>query len=60
MAIVESGKKPKYEINIPGQEPFGMAGLWQLWKNPKTDHWERTFAVITGESSELIQPIMWN
>lgn len=50
-------KKPKYEIAIPGQEPFGMAGVWKLWKNPKTDQWERAFAVITGESSELVQPI---
>jgi len=50
-------KKPKYEIAIPGQEPFGMAGVWKLWKNPKTDQWERTFAVITGESNELVQPI---
>jgi putative SOS response-associated peptidase YedK len=50
-------KKPKYEIAIPGQEPFGMAGVWKLWKNPKTDQWERTFAVITGESNELVQSI---
>lgn len=34
-----------------------MAGLWRLWKNPKTDRWERTFAVITGEPNELIQPL---
>jgi putative SOS response-associated peptidase YedK len=54
---VENGKKPKYEISIPGQQPFGMAGLWQLWKNPKTNQWERTFAVITGEPNELVQPI---
>jgi len=54
---VEGGKKPKYEISIPGQQPFGMAGLWQLWKNPKTNQWERTFAVITGEPNELVQPI---
>lgn len=53
----ENGKKPKYEISIPGQQPFGMAGLWQLWKNPKTNQWERTFAVITGDPNELIQPI---
>lgn len=53
----ESGKKPKYEISIPGQQPFGMAGLWQLWKNPKTNQWEPTFAVLTGEPNELVQPI---
>jgi putative SOS response-associated peptidase YedK len=34
-----------------------MAGLWKLWKNPKTNHWERTFAVITGEPNELMVPI---
>jgi putative SOS response-associated peptidase YedK len=54
---VNSGKKPKYEISIPGQEPLGMAGLWQFWKNPKTNRWERTFAVITGEPNELVQSI---
>lgn len=50
-------KKPKYEFTLRGQEPFGMAGLWKLWKNPKTNKWERAFAVITGEPNELMQPI---
>jgi putative SOS response-associated peptidase YedK len=50
-------KKPKYEVVIPGREPFGIAGVWKPWKNQKTNQWERTFAVITGEPNELIQPI---
>jgi putative SOS response-associated peptidase YedK len=50
-------KKPKYEFTIPGQQPFGMAGIWKLWKNPKTNHWEKTFAVLTGEPNELMAPI---
>jgi putative SOS response-associated peptidase YedK len=50
-------KKPKFEVVIPGREPFGIAGVWKPWKNPKTDKWERTFAVITGEPNELMQPI---
>jgi putative SOS response-associated peptidase YedK len=50
-------KKPKYEFTLHGQEPFGMAGLWKLWKNPKTNKWERAFAVITGEPNELMRPI---
>ena len=50
-------KKPKYEVVIPGREPFGMAGVWKLWRNEKTNQWERTFAVITGEPNELMQPI---
>lgn len=54
---VEKGKKPKYEFVIPGQEPFGMAAVWKLWKNHKTDKWERTFAILTGEPNELMTPI---
>src|SRR5579862_2974848 len=33
-------KKPKYEFTVSGREPFGMAGIWKLWKNPKTNQWE--------------------
>jgi putative SOS response-associated peptidase YedK len=51
------GKKPKYEIAVPGREPFGMAGVWKPWRNPKTGEWEQTFAVVTGAPNELIQPI---
>lgn len=55
---VEKGKKkPKYEFIILGQHPFGMAAIWKLWKNPKTQHWEKTFAVLTGEPNELMAPI---
>lgn len=50
-------RKIKYEIGVRGREPFGMAGVWKLWKNPKTEEWERTFAVLTCEPNELIQPI---
>jgi putative SOS response-associated peptidase YedK len=54
---VESGKKPKYEFVIPGQEPFGMAAVWKVWKNLKTDQWEPTFAILTGDPNELMAPI---
>ena len=54
---VKNGKKPKYEFVLPGREPFGMAAVWKLWKNPKIDKWERTFAVLTGAPNEVMQPI---
>jgi putative SOS response-associated peptidase YedK len=55
---VEKGKKkPKYEFVITGQEPFGMAAVWKLWKNPNTDRCELTFAILTGEPNELMAPI---
>ena len=34
-----------------------MAAVWKLWKNPKIDKWERTFAVPTGAPNEVMQPI---
>jgi len=50
-------KKPKYEFTVLGEEPFGMAGVSKLWKNSKTNQWERTFAIITGEPNEIMTPI---
>lgn len=51
------GVKPKYEFAVPGREPFGMAGLWSTWKNPKTDAWEDTFAILTGDANNVMQPV---
>jgi putative SOS response-associated peptidase YedK len=56
-AAPKGQKNPKYEFTIPGREPFGMAAVWKLWKNPKTELWERTFAILTGDPNELVAPI---
>jgi len=37
--------------------PFGLAGLWENWKNSNTGEWERTFAIITAPSNELVAQI---
>jgi putative SOS response-associated peptidase YedK len=49
--------KPKYEINVPGREYLGIAGVWAPWKNPKTDQWEKTFSTFTSEPNALIEKI---
>lgn len=54
---VKSGKKPKYEFEIVGRQPFGMAGIWAPWKNPKTGEMEHTFAILTGEANAVMRPI---
>jgi putative SOS response-associated peptidase YedK len=54
---VKTGKKPKYEFTVPGREPFGMAGVWSSWKNPKTGRRESTFAILTGEANGVMQPV---
>lgn len=52
-----SSKKPKFEFTVSGRKPFGIAGLWSVWKNPKTGEWERTFAIMTGEANAVMQPV---
>jgi putative SOS response-associated peptidase YedK len=54
---VKGGKKPKYEFTVPGRQPFGMAGLWAPWKNPKTGQLEHAFAITTGGANAVMQPI---
>jgi len=49
--------KPKYQIKILGREYFGIAAVWALWKNPKTDKWEKTFSTFTSEPNALIEKI---
>jgi putative SOS response-associated peptidase YedK len=36
---------------------FGVAGIWENWRNHGTGNWERTFAVITVPANELVAPI---
>lgn len=37
--------------------PFGVAGIWENWKEPITGRWERTFAIVTVPANKLIAPI---
>jgi putative SOS response-associated peptidase YedK len=34
--------------------PFGIAGLWENWKDPASGEWVRTFAIITVPANELV------
>jgi putative SOS response-associated peptidase YedK len=36
---------------------FGVAGIWENWKEPSGSRWERTFAVITVPANKLIASI---
>jgi putative SOS response-associated peptidase YedK len=53
----QQGKKAKFEFTIRDRKPFGMAGLWSPWKNPKTNQWEDTFAIVTVEANETMAPV---
>jgi putative SOS response-associated peptidase YedK len=47
----------RYAISRRGGEVFGVAGIWENWRDPFTSTWERTFAVITVPANALIAPI---
>ena len=32
----------------PDRSPFGVAALWENWKDPATAEWVRTFVVLTA------------
>jgi putative SOS response-associated peptidase YedK len=34
--------------------PFGIAGLWENWKDPASGEWVRTFAIVTVPANELV------
>jgi putative SOS response-associated peptidase YedK len=54
---VQKGAKPKYEFSVPAREPFGMAGVWSAWKNPRNETWEDTFAILTGDANSVMRPV---
>jgi putative SOS response-associated peptidase YedK len=37
--------------------PFGLAGIWENWKEPASGEWIRTFAIITTDANELVAEI---
>ncbi|MBI4312517.1 MAG: SOS response-associated peptidase [Chloroflexi bacterium] len=55
--------RPKSVRRIPlrfvlkSGEPFALAGIWEVWKDPATGLWVRSCAIITTEPNELMAPI---
>jgi len=48
-------KKPFY-IRLKSRQPFGFAGLYNVWKSPEGEE-VITSTIITTDSNELIQPV---
>jgi putative SOS response-associated peptidase YedK len=51
---IKGAPKQPYAIAMKDGSPFGLAGIWENWLNPSSDDWERTFAIITVPSNELV------
>jgi putative SOS response-associated peptidase YedK len=50
------GQKQPYAIAMKDRSPFGIAGIWENWKNPHGE-WVRTFAILTTPANELVGTI---
>ena len=47
----------RYSVSRRDGEVFGVAGIWENWRDPLTSTWERTFAVLTVPANRIIAPI---
>jgi putative SOS response-associated peptidase YedK len=56
-AIKGARAKQPYAIAMKNGSPFGLAGIWENWHNLNTGAWERTFAIITVPSNDLVGQI---
>jgi putative SOS response-associated peptidase YedK len=55
--LQKDGAGKRYAVSRRDGQPFGVAGIWENWRNPQTGAWERTFAVVTVPANELVAPI---
>jgi putative SOS response-associated peptidase YedK len=56
-AIKGQRAKQPYAIAMKDGSPFGIAGIWENWKDPASGEWIKTFAVITTDANELVAEI---
>jgi putative SOS response-associated peptidase YedK len=52
----EGKRKVPMWVYLKTREPFGLAGLWDVWHKPDGKKVE-SFTIITTEPNELIEPI---
>jgi putative SOS response-associated peptidase YedK len=56
-AIKGQRAKQPYAIAMKDGSPFGIAAIWENWKEPASGEWIRTFAIITTDANELVSDI---
>jgi putative SOS response-associated peptidase YedK len=56
-AIKGQKAKQPYAIAMKDGAPFGIAGIWENWKEPPSGEWIRTFAIITTDANALVAEI---
>ena len=52
----EGKRKVPMWVHLRSREPFGLAGLWDVWRKPDGGKVE-SFTIVTTEPNELVRPI---
>jgi putative SOS response-associated peptidase YedK len=53
----DSKVKQPYAIAMKERSPFGIAGVWENWRDFASGEWLRTFAIITVPANALVSRI---
>jgi putative SOS response-associated peptidase YedK len=56
-AVMGTKVKQPYAIGMKDGSPFGLAGVWENWKDPVSGEWVRSFCVLTTNANELVAKI---
>ena len=49
-------QKQPYAVGLKSGQTFGVAGLWDRWKDKASGHTVETFTVITTDPNQLMEP----
>jgi putative SOS response-associated peptidase YedK len=52
----EGRRKVPIWVHLKNRKPFGLAGLWDVWRKPDGKRVE-SFTIITTEPNELVRPV---
>jgi putative SOS response-associated peptidase YedK len=54
---IDSKTKQPFAIALKTGEPYAFAGLWERWRNADAGTALRSFAIVTTDPNEVVQPL---
>ena len=52
-----NGKSYPYHIFLKNNEPMALGGLWDLWKDPVSGVYRKTFTIVTTRANPMMETI---
>jgi putative SOS response-associated peptidase YedK len=54
---IDSKTKQPFAIALKSGEPYAFAGLWEIWRDTEAGTALRSFAIVTTDPNEVVQPL---